>query len=194
MKLHRVVVSWSGAGIVGTAVNVLHFDGSEQAAPPIAAIRGAYDAMHTAFPAGVVIQVPNTGDSIEDTTGALDGVWAGPAQLSVGGSNIGANAAGVGACIGWTTGGIVTGASGRPRKVRGRTFLVPVHKDTYDNDGTFQQGWMDILRAGANALQAAGGLAVWHRPTTAGGSDGNSYGVISNRVRDKVAYLSSRRD
>ena len=46
----------------------------------------------------------------------------------------------------------------------------------------------------ANALQASGPLAVWHRPTTSGGSDGNSYGVISNKVTDKAAFLSSRRD
>lgn len=194
MELHRVVVSWSGAGVVGNAVNVLHFDGSEQAAPPIAAIRAAYDTMHTAFPSGIAIQVPSTGDTIEDTTGALTGVWAGGAQTVVGGSNIAANAAGVGAVIGWQTGGIIVGADGRGRKLRGRTFLVPVHKDVYDNDGTFQLGWLDIIKAGANALQAAGGLAVWHRPTTVGGSDGNSYGVIANKVRDKVAYLSSRRD
>lgn len=194
MKLHRVVVAWSGGGIVGTAVSVLHFDGSEQAAPPVAALYTAFNNMRTLFPGNVSIQIPNSGDSIEDTTGVLDGVWSGPAQAVINGSNITSSAAGVGVCIGWTTGGIVTGPSGRPRKLRGRTFLVPVHKDTFDTDGTLAQGWVDIARTGANAIQAAGPLAIWHRPTTPGGTDGNSYGVISNRVRDKVAYLSSRRD
>lgn len=193
MKLHRVVVSWSGAGIVGTAVSVLHFDGSEEAAPPIANIYTAFNNARTLFPAGIAIQVPNSGESIEDTTGALDGLWTAPAQNVIGGSNIAASAAGVGVCVGWTTGGIVTGPSGRPRKLRGRTFLVPLHKDTYDTDGTLSTGWLDIARTWANAMQAAGPLAVWHRPTTPGGTDGNSYAVLSNRVKDKVAYLSSRR-
>ena len=98
-------------------------------------------------------------------------------------------AAGVGACVSWLTGGIVGG-----RRLRGRTFLVPLHNSTYDTDGTFTSGVLTALTAFQTAMRAAGPLAVWHRPTTPGGTDGTSYGVIGARVRDRVAFLSSRRD
>ena len=75
MRLHRVVVNWSGPSVVGLAVNVLHFDATEDAAPPVAAIRSAYQAMSSQLPSGVVITVPSSGETIEDTTGDLTGVW-----------------------------------------------------------------------------------------------------------------------
>lgn len=191
--LHRIVVEWAGGGIVGRAVNVLHWDGSDNPAPPVAAIFSAYNALASSLPMGVTITVPNTGDSITDTTGDLAGVWASTGGGTVTSSTSAASAAGVGACIGWQTGGIVSGTRG-PRKLRGRTFIVPLQVGAYDTNGTLTSTGLTVIGTLANALQAAGPLAVWHRPTSATASDGTSYGVISNRVRDKVAYLSSRRD
>jgi hypothetical protein len=193
VKLHRVVVEWNGPQVVGRSVNVLHFDGTEQAAPPVAAVRSAYAALANRFPSGITITVPGAGDSIESTTGALSGVWSAtpPAQVvATGGGNA---AAGVGVCVGWLTGGIVTGIRG-PRKLRGRTFLVPLAAANYATDGTIDSVVLGEIQTWGNAMIAAGGLGIWHRPTTAGGSDGNSYGVLTAKVRDKVAYLSSRRD
>lgn len=192
--LHRVIVAWSGPQVVGTAVNVLHFSASDPSAPPTAAIRAAYNGLADTLPTGVQIVVPSTGDTIDDTNGSLVGVWTGAAGSAVTGRGDAKAAAGVGACVGWNTGGIVTGPSGKAHKLRGRTFIVPLAPASYDLDGTLNDGCLGLLTGFANALQAAGPLAVWHRPTTKGGSDGNSYGVISNRVRDKVAFLSSRRD
>lgn len=192
-RLHRVAVSWTGGPVVGAAVTVLHFSASDNPAPPVAAIKSAFDALVPALPNTVSVQVPNAGDTIEDTTGALDGVWAGPSVAPTIGSG-GANAAaGVGACIGWTTGGIVSGTKG-PRKLRGRTFIVPLHSGCYEGNGTLLTAIVGTLDTFATALQAAGPLAIWHRPTSLAAADGNSYGVISHRVRDKVAFLSSRRD
>jgi hypothetical protein len=191
--LHRLVLSWSGPQITGSAVSVLHWSGSDNSAPPVAAVLAAFNAQKTSFPSGVTMTVPNSGDSIDDSTGALTGVWSAAGGGAVGMTGLSACAAGVGACIGWTTGGIVIGKRG-PRKLRGRTFLVPLQKDAYDGSGTLDQNTQTGLQTLANALQAAGPLAIWHRPSAAGASDGNSYGVISARVRDKVAYLSSRRD
>ena len=193
MQLFRVVVSWAGPQVHGAAVSVLHFDGSNQSAPPVAAIKGAFQAAAGLFPSGVTITVPTTGDAIEDTTGHLTGVWSGSGGGSVSCSGTANSPAGVGACIGWTTGGIVNGKKG-PRKLRGRTFLVPLHGGCYDGDGTLYPTALTQAQALADALRAAGPLAIWHRPTTPGGSDGNSYGVLSGVVHDKVAFLSSRRD
>lgn len=188
MQLNRMLVGWSGPGVVGLAVNVLHFAG-DVGAPDSGAVLDAYESLGTALPSGVVITVPNTGDVIEDTTGELVDVWSSTGGGTFTGSTAGARAAGVGACISWLTGGIVDG-----RRLRGRTFLVPLTSGAWDSDGTFQASALVTLQTMANNLQASGPLAVWHRPTTTGGTDGNSYGVISNRVSDKTAVLRSRRD
>jgi hypothetical protein len=192
-SLYRVVLAWSGAPVVGSAVTVLHFDGSNQSAPPVAGILTAMQNLIPALANNVTVTLPGSGDKIDDRTGALTGVWAGSGAGSITGAGGSASAAGVGACIGWTTGGIVNGSKG-PRKLRGRTFIVPLHNACYEANGTLVQGTINNLTAFASGLMAAGPLAIWHRPTTPGGVDGNSYAVLSSKVRDKVAYLSSRRD
>lgn len=191
--LNRLVISWEGSMVVGSAVSVLHFDGSDNAAPPVAAIKTAFSNATLMFPSGLNIVIPNTGDQIESTTGNLSGVWSTTGGGTVAGGNTVPPAAGVGACIGWTTGGIVNGTKG-PRKLRGRTFLVPLSTAVYESNGTLSTSALTSLQTLADAIRTSGPLGVWHRPTTPGGTDGNSYGVQSGRVRDKVAYLSSRRD
>lgn len=193
-SLNRVLITWTGSSVVGNSVSVLHFSASDNAAPPVAAIKSAFAAAANCFPQGLQITIPNTGDVIEDTTGNLTGTWSTTGGGAILGSTARPAAAGVGACIGWNTGGIVTGKAGKPHRLRGRLFLVPLQVDMYDTDGTIAPAQMTNLVNFANALQASGPLAVWHRPTTPGGTDGNSYGVISSKIRDKVAYLSSRRD
>lgn len=188
MQLHRVVVSWAGSSVVGRAVNVLHFAG-DNPLNSVSAIVQAYNAINPLMPNNVNVTIPSSGDTIEDTTGTLVDVWtaSGGGTFPTQGAPLAA--AGVGACVTWTTGGIVNG-----RRLRGRTFLVPLSTACYEANGTLTQAALDGLGNFATQLRAAGPLAVWHRPTTKGGSDGNSYGVISHTVRDKVAYLSSRRD
>lgn len=193
MHLFRVVVGWTGSGLVGTSVNVLHFDGSNQSAPPVAAIKTAYAAVAGQISANNTLVIPNSGDIIEDTDGTLQGVWNTTGGGNVAGTADIGQAAGVGACVGWSTGGIVTGSKG-PRKLRGRTFIVPLSKIAYDVDGTLGGAALAAVDAFGTQLRAAGPLAVWHRPTSVGAANGNSYAVLSHKVRDKVAYLSSRRD
>jgi len=191
--LNRLVINWQGGGIVGTAVTVLHWSGAEGDSPPVAAIKTAFNTFAPELPSGVTLTIPGSGDKIDDTTGDLAGVWSATGAGTVTGSGGPSSAAGVGAVIGWTTGGIVTGSHG-PRKLRGRTFLVPLTSTAYGNDGLLKSTDQAACLTLATALMAAGPLAVWHRPTTASSSDGNSYGVISAKVRPKVAILTSRRD
>lgn len=186
--LNRVLVSWAGPQVVGLAANVLHFSGSDSAVP-VAAIRSAYAQLAGILPAGLTITVPTTGDQINDTTGDLVGVWNATGGGVAAGSASASAAAGVGACVSWQTGGIVNG-----RRLRGRTFIVPLARDVFDGTGKVFSGSLTSLEAFATALQASGPLAVWHRPTSKTATDGNSYGVISHRISPKVAFLSSRRD
>lgn len=190
MRLHRVVVSWTGPAVRGAAVNVLHFDGSNQTAPPIPAILSTYQAAISAMcPAGTVVTVPGTGDTIEDTTGTLTGSWSTSGGGQVNGAAVNFAAAGAGGCVTWLTAGIVNG-----RKLKGRTFLVPFHTQMYEGDGTLTPQGYGALSTFGTSLIAAGAFAVWHRPTTPGGSDGTSAPVTGSRARDKVAFLRSRRD
>lgn len=188
--LHRVVVQWSGPQVKGAAVNVLHFSGSDSGAPPVAGVVSAYRGIQGILPQGVRVTIPGVGDSINDTTGELIGTWAvGGGDFVDGITSTPNAAAGVGACVTWLTGGIING-----RRLRGRTFLVPLHVSAYDGDGTLATAAAVSVQNFGTNLMAAGPLAVWHRPTTVGGSDGNSYGVTAARARDHVAYLGSRRD
>lgn len=192
-SLHRVVVEWSGPGVNGRACNVLYFSASDNVAPPAAAIGAAYNQIGEILPNGVKTQAPSSGDTINDVDGSLIGSWStAPVGPGMGGA-AGGIAAGVGACIGWSTGGIVNGTKG-PRRLRGRTFIVPLATMAYDTDGTLTTVAMTKLENFAAALQAAGPLAIWHRPTVLAPSGGNSYGVGAHRIRDKVAVLRSRRD
>lgn len=191
--LNRVVLSWTGNAVVGNSVTVLHYSASDNPVPPVAAIKTAMGLYPLLFPSGLTVTVPNSGDQIDDTTGNLTGVWTTSGGGSVAMANGGGFAAGAGACIGWTTGGIVPGTKG-PRKLRGRMFLVPLAGAVYGTDGTILDTELPKLQSIADGIRTAGPLAVWHRPSSPTATDGNSYGVLSARVRDKVAFLSSRRD
>lgn len=181
-------MAWAGPQVVGAAVSVLHFAG-DVGPPDPAAIADAFVTLAPAIPAGVTMTVPGTGDVIEDTTGDLVDVWTAAGGETVLASGAATAAAGVGVCVNWLTGGIING-----RRLRGRTFVVPITSTAFDSTGTITAPALSTFGSFANELMAASPLAVWHRPTTVGGSDGNSYGVTSNRIKDKVSFLSSRRD
>lgn len=187
-SLSRVVVEWSGQAVKGLSVNVLHFlhDG---AGPSSAGILAAYSNLAGRTYSLQKITVPNTGEIIESTTGDLVGVWTSSGGGVVSGAASNPGPAGVGACVTWSTGAIIAG-----RHVKGRTFLCPLAGDAYESDGTLTAAFLTNGAAFITALQAAGTLEIWHRPTSSGGSDGAACPVVSGRMRDHVAYLSSRRD
>lgn len=188
MQMNRVLVRWSGGPVKGAAVNVLSF-AAEGGAPDPGAIKTAYQSMTSVIPASVTVSVDGAGDTYDDATGELVGTWnVGDPVSFVGTAPSDVAAAGVGACVTWNTGLIVAG-----RRLRGRTFLVPLSVSAYAQDGTFIPGVLTALTAFGNGMLAAGPLGVWHRPTAAG-NDGAASGVTSFRISDKVAVLTSRRD
>jgi hypothetical protein len=95
-------------------------------------------------------------------------------------------------CVNWHTGGIVSGAHGS-YKLKGRTFLVPLNPSYFENDGTPSTNLLTAVDDFATALQSSGPLAVWKRPHTVGGANGNSYGVIAHKIADRASFLTSRR-
>lgn len=185
--MKRLVVEWSGPAIKGRAVNVLHF--MDDTVDPAQDAFNAYTIAAGLLPNTTTITIPGGGDLLENSTGELIDVWSAPGgSHTVSSTGGGSAAGGVGACATWLTSGIERG-----HRVRGRTFFVPLIADSFDGDGTLTPTAMNLLNNWAASL-AGSSLAVWHRPTAKGAADGNLYPVGGYRVRDKVAFLSSRRD
>lgn len=95
-----------------------------------------------------------------------------------------------GAVINWRTNDYRFG-----RRVRGRTFLVPLNIRAYEGDGTLSTVGLDNTRAFANEIVNGDGAAqfgVWSRPR--GGSGGVFASVVNYNVPDMAAVLRSRRD
>jgi hypothetical protein len=152
-------------------------------------LRTFYDAVKGLFPSNVTVQVPQSGDLINSTTGGLAGTWTSAFNASVTGTAAGVYAAPAGAVVRWLTDGIVAG-----RRLRGRTFLVPLAATAYQTDGSLLGTTVTNIQAAAQALVTAetANLGVWHRPV--GGAGGSWSPVVSADVPDRAAILRSRRD
>lgn len=133
-------------------------------------------------------QVPE----IDENSGDIRAFWGvATAAPAAGTSAVGSHSAAAGACVNWSTANALNG-----RRVRGRTFLVPIGSAGLDTNGTLGAQFLTDMRAAANVLHADGAdyrLVVWHRPSVLG-IDGGAYDVISSSINDKTAILTSRRD
>lgn len=157
-----------------------------------AAVTGGANGL---LPANVIITPDSFVDIINDTTGFLDSSQAvtPPAAVTNAGSANYASVSGV--CVSWSTAGFATGPSGRPRRVRGRTFLIPCSSSSFDTDGTLLSTRVTTVNAAAAAyVGGSWNPCVWHRPTTSPGVDGSSHRMTGGLTKDKVAILTSRRD
>lgn len=183
-----MLVAWTGAQVKGAAVNVLYFDGGDMTGVA-SAVRAAYAAAAGGIPTGVSVQVPSSGDVIDEATGMLTGAWTDATVTPVDGGGAATAAAGVGLCSTWSTDGVVNG-----RRIRGRTFLVPLSTAVYDNDGTLTPAGIAAGTGFATGMLAVPGFCIWHRPSALNPATGTRAIVNGFRVRDRAAFLSSRRD
>lgn len=144
-------------------------------------------------PPAVRIQLNSTVELIDDTNGHLIGFMSGAPFQRGNGTGTGSYSAASGLVVNWYTGGVKKG-----RRVRGRTFFVPLSGNALDTNGTIENSTLAAIQGGATALaNAAGGVAnlvVWSRPAEPNFIDGISYDVITATVPDKAAILRSRRD
>lgn len=185
--MNRVSVTWqSWPGAPG--ITQLYLTGGiDQAA--VDAIRAYFNALVTLLPSGLVIQVPSSGDTLDDASGNINGAWSvAVTPTNVVGTGSGAYAGNAGAVTHWLTGDVVNG-----RRVRGRTFLVPLVSTAYDTAGSISTAALSTLQTAANGLVTAidPNFAVWHRPTQF--AAGSSHSIISARVPDLAVSLRSRR-
>lgn len=149
-------------------------------------------SLGTRLPSTVTLSLDSTMDIVEDTNGQLQGFLTVTPPAPVVGSVAGSYSAASGACITWNTNGVRNG-----RRIRGRTFIVPLGGTIYDTDGTISTTHLNAFRTAAADLTnstGTGDLGVWARPTAPGATDGAWWVATGGSVRDKVAILTSRRD
>lgn len=152
-------------------------------------LKDFFTSISGGFPANLTITIPDTGETVEDSTGELLEVWtAGTPGALVGTATSPAFARGVGVRAVFNTNGLTNN-----RRVTGSMFLVPLGVGAYDTDGTIAAASLTAFRDAVDDFVAAtvGDLSVWTRPVN--GAGGKSSGVTSGFVPDKITTLRSRR-
>ena len=189
-SLARVRVGWTGPCVTGPGVSTFYSTGD--GATLNAAARTFFQAMGGSFPhLSLTWTFEAAGDVIDSATGQIVSEWTGTKPVDVTASSSTPNfLKGVGARLVWNT-----GVRQRGRNVRGSTFLVPLNVTAFQSDGTILEAnrtaWLTV---GAAFIAGAGGLCVWSKPTTPGGTNGGASLVTDCSAPDKVSWLSSRRD
>jgi len=185
-NLARVRTSWAGAPVTGGGVTTFYFD--EAHSGFVADVAAFFVTLASRVPTGVLFTTLNTGDIIDEDTGALVGTWTDGTTSTAATSGGGTYSQGVGVRGRWSTSGIRNG-----RRVRGSTFVVPLVGSAYDTDGTISATPLAGITSAFSALYTAGAgfQYVWSRPVAGGGGQANL--VIGSDVPDKVSWLRSRR-
>lgn len=185
-NLARLRVPWTGSQVVGPSVTTFFFDSAISGFP--GAVFDLFDALKAQIPTSVQLAVPNTGDILTDTTGAINGTWTEPGGGIVTGTGTGNFILGTGYRIVWNTNGIRSG-----RHVRGTTFLCPTVAAIFDSSGRLTPAAQGLATTAATAFLTAigGGGRVWSRPRL--GANGTSHEIVGSTVPEQPSWLRSRR-
>lgn len=185
MTIQRERVHWTGfTGAPG--VNTLFYATGADPAPDLFTF---FNAIKALLPTSVTVNYDFEGDTLDETTGSLNGSWSGTTGAGVSGTTSALYAGPVGAVAILRTGTIVG-----KRRLLGRMFLVPLVTDAYQSDGTIATSALGTLQTAAAAWHGStsgADLRVWHRPTP--GHAGSAAAVTSIVVSDLAAVLRSRR-
>lgn len=205
----RYKVEWTGfTGAPGYTNLYFNTSGDfftpENVTEPVAKIDAWLNAWNSRLPATVNVKLSSTVETVRVVDGVLTDFDTIAPFARANGTGTGNYSAASGACVNWYTDGIRTG-----RRVRGRSFMVPIAGSALAINGSIDDAALSALRT-ANAdliVPTASGsrLYVWARPTPikdpvtgkpTGGTnpDGLSFPVVSTTLPDKVAVLRSRRD
>lgn len=184
---------WSGfPGAPG--YSVFHFAGGggliSDATQVAERVRAAFLLVAPRLPTSVSIEVQPTVEVLDSDTGVLSGFQEITAPTAVNGAAAGTYAGPAGAVVNWRTNDVRGG-----RRIRGRTFLVPLASAAFESNGTLSGSARSDVQDFADEL--LGGdldseFGVWSRPV--GGSGGVFATATSASVPDMAAVLRSRRD
>lgn len=188
------------AGGAGLNQMVLAVQGTGDWTPTIAqsavnAVRGLWNSFAGYLPNDVTYNTQAAIDLYDELTGTLIGTEsAATTPAAVTGTLASGYASGAGAKIDWNTGVILAG-----RRVVGHTYVVPMGAGVYDTDGTLTAAAVSGGQTAINTYLAAlntGSLwhVVWSRPRANSQTPPGATTVQSGVLRDKTAFLRSRRD
>ena len=185
-QLQRTRVTWAGFK-GGPGVSTFYSDGTSPA--NLDALRSFFASFAAMLPTGLTIQVAGDGDIIDDATGTLTGSWSGTQPAVVSGTGTGGYAGAVGGMVTWVTGTVHNG-----RRLKGRTFMVPLASGAFSGSGVLYATFATTAKSAADTLIAATGpdWYVWGRPGPKG--PGTSAPISSAVAGNLVAVLRSRRD
>lgn len=175
-----VWTGWTGA----PGYTNLYFAGTGDIGDQATALDTFWNAIKALVPSSVTISL-NEAAEIEDSTGELLGAISLSGVGTYVGTGAGVIAAPAGLCITWRTAAIVGG-----RRLRGRTFIVPLASSNYQADGTLYNPALATAPAQDLIDDSGGTLVVWHRPVA--GAGGSSAPATDAYVRDRVSVLRSR--
>lgn len=193
MAITRVTAEWTGfSGAPGyTNFYFRAFGGGDFVNLETARTRSFFTAVSTFLPGGITINVQQEAAILDEVTGELiNYVQADEPPAAVNGTAAGNWSAASGAVVTWNTEAIARG-----RRLRGRTFVVPVALAAYDTSGTLSTSFITALNTAAGNLIGDGTgpqAVIWSRPR--GGTGGSVGDITSSRVADRVSVLRSRRD
>jgi hypothetical protein len=184
--LNRIRVVWTGIP-TGTGVSTFYSPGAQ--VPNLNALRLGLDNLKPVLAPGITLTIQNQGDTIDDASGELVGTWATTAPAAVVSTGAGAYAAPTGGCVNWQTNGIHNG-----RRLRGRTFVVPLTAASYGTNGQLIAGAITALQGLINGVLTATSppFVIWGRPVA--GAGGTSSAITGGTVPTKAVVLTSRRD
>lgn len=188
-------VEWSGTGITGPGLSVFHgrTDGVATTGTAMQAladrVRTFFDANKGKFPPGIGWTFPGEGLELDTTTGDLLDVHTvtAPARVDSTATSSGYSRA-AGARVDWLTKSIVG-----KRRLRGRTFLVPMAGPNLAADGTLESTTIASLMTAATAyinqsVFSSCAPVVWSR------THGIAADITGIRIPDMTTILRSRRD
>jgi hypothetical protein len=177
----QMQVKWTGISGMPGYTN-FYFQAIDDFAPTD--VKGFFNILGPALPAGVTINIPNNGKTIDLATGQANGTWSHGTAQTVTGTNTTQTLQASGLVFNWHTGYYVGG-----RELRGKTFIVPICANIFNPNGTLVTSWKtNVANAAAALVAATAQPIVWSRARNTTAS------ITSGAVPDKQVVLRSRRD
>lgn len=151
-------------------------------------VHALFDAIKAYIPNDYTISFPGEAVRLNTTTGVLEDVYTFTPPANVVGGYSQSWAAPAGFRYDWRTDAIVSG-----RRLRGRTFIVPVGGAAYADNGTLEPVPMGIFtNAGQDYIDV--GVFTNVAPCIWSRTHGILADITSVVVPDEIAVLRSRRD
>lgn len=193
MAIARITLRWSGFQ-GGPGYSNFHFTADAAGGDFTGAeglVYGFINPINQFIPVDVDYQVEPEVPLFDEGTGELLG-YGDSLEAGTPGSGgaAGSYSAASGAVVNW-----LTNTVNRGRRVQGRTFIVPLALNAYEDNGTLSSEALTAFDGAAANLSTAGSLGefvVWSRPVN--GSGGAAAPVVGHRIPDMAAVLRSRRD